>query len=189
MTQVDRSSLRHRVRFDLLSEPSTLNPKFLACLSSLASFCCMVRSLLTAQSPACGVLRGSHGYDSCFRPLMLHTLACLLSPFLVLLAFFCASHLSSRLFTCCRVRIFPHHYAQRTIVPCFFFGLAAGHRSQLLHQLRQLLSPVVEDDVRVFACATALGAAKIRNKLCGLAEKPIGPKPDFSTFRALTRQS
>eukprot|EP00439_Symbiodinium_sp_Y106_P037928 s4855_g4.t1 len=41
-----------------------------------------------------------------------------------------------------------------------------GHRSQLLHQLRQLLSPVVEDDVRVFACATALGAAKIRNKLC-----------------------
>ena len=88
MTQVDRSSLRHRVRFDLLSEPSTLNPKFLACLSSLASFCCMVRSLLTAQSSACGVLRGSHGYDSCFRPLILHTLACLLSPFLVLLAFF-----------------------------------------------------------------------------------------------------
>lgn len=40
-----------------------------------------------------------------------------------------------------------------------------GHRSELLHQLLQL-SPAVEDDVRVFARATALGAAKIRNKLC-----------------------
>ncbi|CAE7780274.1 unnamed protein product [Symbiodinium sp. CCMP2592] len=41
-----------------------------------------------------------------------------------------------------------------------------GQRSELLQQLLQLLPPVVEDDVRVFACATALGAAKIRNKLC-----------------------